>query len=77
MYNQYVKYDYMMAAEFNQETAVDLMRKQGGSVHFRIDGTVREGELDRYAVKIGDLVTADGKIVRSSAGWENINSEEI
>lgn len=77
MFNQYVKYDYMVAAEFSQHTAIDLMQKHGGTVHFKMDGTVRNGQLDNYVVQIGDLVTNDGKIVRSSEGWENIESEEI
>lgn len=73
MFKQYIKADYVVAAEFTEESAVDLMRKVGGSVHFKYDGTVREGDVGSTGVMIGDLVTPDGKVIRSYEEWEAIN----
>lgn len=73
MFKQYVKADYITAAKFNEENAIELMRKLGGSVSFKMDGTVREGVLDNYVINIGDLVTANGEIIRAGEGWESIN----
>lgn len=73
MFKQYVKADYITAAKFNEENAIELMRKLGGSVSFKMDGTVREGFLYNYVINIGDLVTANGEIIRAGEGWESIN----